>query len=978
MRRSPTRKGDQASVVASSEHIEGNTNFINRREFTRRRGNDENYIDTLSEDTSIEAQNTLARCLRSLSINPQPETVTSDRHRSSSSHPDFKTDIKSKFITGSSTRDSLAANAKMDVSPKAFCKEEHFSSLSSTTDALLLENVAENSTTIVAEIVPENRLSEISTKMPDVVQTPTDSPIMSFSVTAALARAPIRTDPRQLPATNPEKPTTILDTKVLDCGAGIIKPFHTPKSSTQRALRVSPPVCVAHNVTTNKYNRVRRRSPLCHDVLDFMLEGASTSSQESLLICSAMAKDGKPNSCQERSVTGSRQMSRAARTETYAPHSSNSLQCTLTAAVIATDTDQAHSDYARLADTAHLAQTTAYRASISNGTCIGHSVNSHATIQGSGLVRKPSELSDISGISDDDGTSDGNDSDSSADFVSDNGFDGQCDMLSLTASAKSTAECSRSVSCKSSASRDSSVTSEGSTTTTTSTEPSLSWWRRHFRTTRSKLPTQPQDPVLSGSLLRRSTIGGHPEALKSTNWSSLPPENNRTTFSNNPKARAPILTRLRRTMSSKSVAIKLLTPESKKRHMVSPTAATSSQSKLPRSSLMSLSHKLPEEHVKPVAAGATVSSNVTPERVDTSDCLSTTNYRTEDGFNLRWKMLMCKGTADLHVVSVPTNISSMNHKDTFLLYPCLLRNQGMRQTSTDMEYLSVEERASVKHSSKRNTDIHTSTRDSALLDREEYKNKTCKSVCSLASHVVYVWLGTHSSAIKRDAITRVAIEIRDREMTGRAAIVIVDETAAADSARKKFFAQLYSAQNGSHVSLPGEMSTIYSQITPLSRAGNDMNFERALQRRKVMYGFWEAIPPATIISTGKYVNAAALLKVPMGGVVVLDTWSDVFVWWRDEPCSTAVRKCAIDFASMLVKDACIPPRPESASIWHEVHGSEHVIFKTKFSDWPFVFASSMGTAEVVDYIEPNPDSAMPSITLPVRSVSYSVQPLAVI
>ncbi|KAJ2615118.1 hypothetical protein H4S08_001403 [Coemansia sp. RSA 1365] len=793
-----------------------------------------------------------------------------------------------------------------------------------------------------------------------------------------LARAPIRTDPRQLSTINPEKPTTMLDTKVLDCGAGIIKPFHTPKSPTQRALRVSPPVCVAHSVTTNKYNRVRRRSPLCHDVLDFMLEGASTSSQESLLICGVPAEDGKPNNNQERSATDSRQMSQAAITEAYVPHSSNSLQCTLTAAAIATDTNQAHSDYVRLANTAHLAQTTAYRANISNGTSIGHSVNSHAMIQGSDLVRKPSGLSDISGISDHEGTSDGNDSDSSADCVSDNGFDGQCDMLSLTASAKSTAECSRSVSCKSSTSRDSSVASEGSTTTTTSTEPSLSWWRRHFRTMRSKPPTQSQDSVPSGPLLRRSTIGGHRDISESTNWSSFLPENDHTTFSNSSKVRAPILTRLRRTVSSKSVAIKLLTPESKKRNVVSPIAATSSQSKLACSSFMSVSHKLPEERVNTVVAPATTCTNAISGQVDASDCLSTTNSRIEDGFDLRWTMLMCKGTTDLHVVSVPTDISSMNHKDTFLLYPRLLRNQKTRQTSTDMGYFSAEEMTAVKRSYKRNTDIYTPTRVSALLDRQEYKNKTCKPVCSLASRVVYVWLGTHSSAIKRDAITRVAVEIRDRELAGRAAILIVDESAAADSARKKFFAQLYAAQHGSHVSLPGEMSTIYSQITPLSRAGDDMNFERALQRRKVMYGFWEAIPPATIISTGTYVNAAALLKVPMGGVVVLDTWSDVFVWWRDEPCSTAVRKCAIDFASMLVKDVCIPPRPESASIWHEVHGSEHVIFKTKFSDWPFVFASSMGIVEVANYTTPDPDSSMPSIALPVRSVSYSVQPLAVI
>ncbi|KAJ2794047.1 hypothetical protein H4R20_006353 [Coemansia guatemalensis] len=434
-------------------------------------------------------------------------------------------------------------------------------------------------------------------------------------------------------------------------------------------------------------------------------------------------------------------------------------------------------------------------------------------------------------------------------------------------------------------------------------------------------------------------------------------------------------------MSSKSVAKKLLTPESKKRHIVSPTAATSSQPKLARSSLMSASHKLPKDQDSAVTATVTAASLVVPEQVDTGDCLSTTNGSSDGGVDSRWTMLMCKGTTDLHVVSVPTDISSMNHKDTFLLYPRLLRKQDTHQMSAGVTYCSTKGGPTVKHSPKHNTDMYIPTKDNALLGHQELSSSSSsryKSVCSLASRVIYVWLGTHSSAIKRDAITRVAMEIRDRELAGGAAVVIVDESAAADSARKKFFTQLYAAQYGSHVSLPNEMSTIYSQITPLSRAGNDMNFERALQRRKVMYGFWEAIPPATIISTDTYVNAAALLKVPVGGVVVLDTWSDVFVWWRDEPCSSAVRKCAINFASMLVKDACIPPRPKSASVWHEIHGSEHVIFKTKFSDWPFIFGSSIGATKVAHHAASDSGSAISPIALPVRSVSYTAQPVAVI
>lgn len=228
--------------------------------------------------------------------------------------------------------------------------------------------------------------------------------------------------------------------------------------------------------------------------------------------------------------------------------------------------------------------------------------------------------------------------------------------------------------------------------------------------------------------------------------------------------------------------------------------------------------------------------------------------------------------------------------------------------------------------------------DANQLMKQEYRRR--RSIYSNVSPTIYVWLGAHASTIKKEAIIRVAAEIRDGEIIngGAATVVTVDESAVTDAARHRFFAQLFVIQHSGRVPVP-DMSIIYKQITPLSQAGDDFNFERAMKRRKVMYGFWEAIPPATILAVGADINAASLLKVPIGGVVVLDTWSDIFLWWRDEPCNPAVHKCASNFVKMLLQDACIPPRPISAAIWHEVHGLEHIIFKTKFADWPFVFAT---------------------------------------
>ncbi|KAJ2384157.1 hypothetical protein GGI23_006993 [Coemansia sp. RSA 2559] len=224
------------------------------------------------------------------------------------------------------------------------------------------------------------------------------------------------------------------------------------------------------------------------------------------------------------------------------------------------------------------------------------------------------------------------------------------------------------------------------------------------------------------------------------------------------------------------------------------------------------------------------------------------------------------------------------------------------------------------------------------------------------------------------------MEIRDKELVGRASILVIDESAAADIARRRFFAQLHAVEYGDTMSIPREISTVYSRISPLSSAGNDIDFERAIERRKVLYGFWETIPPATILSVGTDINASLLLRVPVGGAVVLDTWTDVFIWWRNEPSNPAVRQCALNFSQMLIRDACIPQRPKSASVWNEVRGFEHVIFKTKFPDWPYVFASSMGSSRVVWHKAPAVNTITPPAAVPIRSVSrtsISIQAIAV-
>ncbi|KAJ1954876.1 hypothetical protein EC988_002194 [Linderina pennispora] len=430
-----------------------------------------------------------------------------------------------------------------------------------------------------------------------------------------------------------------------------------------------------------------------------------------------------------------------------------------------------------------------------------------------------------------------------------------------------------------------------------------------------------------------------------------------------------VFNKLRRTVTSKSSTVNprtlsksatspTLKPLSLKRSpTLSPRMQPATVSPEPQSRSILRSNTLPVRKAEPEAPMALPKEPLTPPLEPTDD----------GGTDVQWTLLKCKGMVNLHVVTVPTSISSLNHKDAFLLYPCLFRKLSQTALTSMVSFpLADEEGHTSLAKSRRN-----SQRNAEPLLAQEYNRR--KSICAMASRVIYVWIGAHAAAIKRDAITRVAMEIRDRELLGKAAVVIIDESTASDSARHKFFTRLNSVN--SRGMGPVAVPSLYSQITPTSRAGDDTDFERALERRKVLYGFWEAVPPATILSVGSDVQAATLLKVPMGGVVVLDTWADVFIWWRNEPCNPAVRKCAVNFANMLVQDTCIPPRPKSASVWHEVRGFEHVIFKTKFPDWPFVFAASM--APVRNQRQMIGGSVMPPAAVPIRSVSRSSQAVAV-
>ncbi|KAJ2621855.1 hypothetical protein GGI25_003165 [Coemansia spiralis] len=768
-------------------------------------------------------------------------------------------------------------------------------------------------------------------------------------------------------------------------GSGVIKPFHVIKASANKWSRPLAQSRVGQAGTKNLYSRVRRKSPLCHDVLEFMLEGSSVSSQESLPL-DAQAKSiethleatGKSRGPSNTTSISKNNTSTIELSKTCIQNgnSSNTLSASASPMPADVSRQKIHQNLDDESDTKEANISCNWEPSMVSGIglpTICMLTQNFDTAQ-KDTSTTPSSIA-VADCYDKDAIAVGDsdeDEDSSYDGWSDagfgcdseEGFDGQCSPTPVAASPLSTAKCSRSSSSRSSQSSDASDDSAA-------TEPSLKWWKRRFRSSKPK----------SAALLR--TL----ETTEAVDKVTPGPQRPLTSKSN--VTLMPMLTKLRRSVSSKSAKNLVSAAPSIKRNssvMLPPTKLIRAQSK--QRPTLSETHAKPTRNISTtkdtisITKGPVESDSVA--RHSPTSTIDNTSADTESGsgltsstsdidcdsmFKARWTLLKCKGMLNLHVVSVPTSISSLNHKDTFLFYPCVLRKTDNHGKPINSAGFSGKQANSSAHLSQYDT---SSPRiNNEVLLAQEYSRR--KSICSLASRVIYVWIGAHSSAIKRDAIMRVAMEIRDKELVGRAAVMVVDESTSSDSARKKFFEQLFAIEHGTDATpLPKEMSAVYSQISPMNKAGDDIDFERALERRKVMYGFWESVPPATILSVGSDINASLLLKVPAGGVVVLDTWTDVFVWWRNEPGNLAVRQCAFNFCKMLIQDACIPQRPKSASVWHEVRGFEHVIFKTKFPDWPYVFASSMGTTQVVRQLVPAANLATPPAAVPIRSASRTI------
>ncbi|KAJ2501448.1 hypothetical protein IWW47_003106, partial [Coemansia sp. RSA 2052] len=399
--------------------------------------------------------------------------------------------------------------------------------------------------------------------------------------------------------------------------------------------------------------------------------------------------------------------------------------------------------------------------------------------------------------------SDDGGSDDEASGNSDDGFDGQCPTSSAATSPSSTAECSRSNSYRSSHSSEASDDA-------TATDTSLSWWKRRFRGTKHKLAPRLSAMPKAGALTTADNVGSATSGTDADSGGKPP---------------MTMLTKLRRSVSSKkSARSTALEPVRRSCTVSVPPKKLTRAAAETRASLAS---------TRLEATGHIDAAR--PASVALYARASPSSLGDEDTFEAQWIMLKCKGMANLHIVSVPASISSLNHKDAFLFYPCLFRKlstahgpgSGAALLALNNAAIEASSPISDAQSNSSMSRLHAST-----LLAQEYNHR--KSICSLASRVVYAWIGAHASVIKRDAIIRVAREICDKELMGKATVLVVDEATVADSARRKLFTQLHLAEHAGRASPPSDMATLCKQLTPLSKAGDDLDFERALERRKVV------------------------------------------------------------------------------------------------------------------------------------------------
>ncbi|KAJ1920131.1 hypothetical protein H4219_001504 [Mycoemilia scoparia] len=301
-----------------------------------------------------------------------------------------------------------------------------------------------------------------------------------------------------------------------------------------------------------------------------------------------------------------------------------------------------------------------------------------------------------------------------------------------------------------------------------------------------------------------------------------------------------------------------------------------------------------------------------------------------------WVLLRCMGHHELQVLSVKPSISSLNQIDTFILY--FPANMALSGTSSS-------------------------------LNCHDVKKSNRPSLYKYSSRIIYVWLGSESSDLKRNVIIRLALEIQANELNKKSTIVPIDQRSGRTLALEKFLVRLnlcYIGENKNkhtmghqhyleHCGL--EVPPESNSYERMSSANTDVLFKKlstavhtkpardteAIMKlfifKAKLYKFTSKSFDPIVVSHGREISARHLLCIECSDVVVLDAFSDIFVWWKESSVDRQSLYKAIKWAESLffTRSKSFKPYTIDIKVWHEICGREHILFRTKFPDWPQAF-----------------------------------------
>lgn len=197
--------------------------------------------------------------------------------------------------------------------------------------------------------------------------------------------------------------------------------------------------------------------------------------------------------------------------------------------------------------------------------------------------------------------------------------------------------------------------------------------------------------------------------------------------------------------------------------------------------------------------------------------------------------------------------------------------------------------------------------------------------------ILYQWNGKESNRIEKGKAMDVIKNIKDKELSGLAQVIVLDE-GVNDGNRNDDFWKILE---------PGT-------VQPSIEAGSDADIDSFLKKSTNLY---------QVVQAGDSVESELLATYPIkkellvdGGCYILDCITEIYVWCG-KSSKLNLRKNTLDIATHLstMRDFWCAP------IYRELPGGESVLFREKFANWGYGPPIQMQQIEVGKNVSRNTD-----------------------